>query len=245
MFIIWRWPPTWGSAARHPPAHYPLAAASFASSHSVDAASGWRAHAAVPQHSGPFPGGGRSPRAQPATNCMVPRDHPPCRSRCSAAHPMGSLLMVKALACARKRGPLLSCSFAASESWLLPWSRMARPPSDPPDTVPAPSVTSVSESRHGPPASESALGRCPASSVPCPASPVPLTWVGLAAFGRKLSKWGKKLPIAAGDVVSFFAILFRLLKGSFSCCYYPLLALHSSWFRAALAQYRLLTPPLT
>ena len=65
-----------------------------APSNSVDAASGWRAHAA-------------------ATNCRVPRDHPPCRSRCSAAHPMGSLLMGKALACARKRAPLLSCSFVA------------------------------------------------------------------------------------------------------------------------------------
>ena len=39
-----------------------------APSNSVDAASGWRSLAAVPQHSGPFPGGGspgRSPRALP------------------------------------------------------------------------------------------------------------------------------------------------------------------------------------
>ena len=108
------------------PAAPPLAAASCASSNSVDAASGWRAHAAVP------------------------RDHPPCRSRCSAANPMGLLLMGKASACARNRGPLLSCSFAASESWPLSWSREARPPSGPPGTVPARQVTSVAELRHGP-----------------------------------------------------------------------------------------------
>ena len=65
----------------------------------------------------PFRVGAGPPGPVPATNCRVPRDHPPCRSRCSAAHPMGSLLMGKALACARKRSPLLSCSFAASESW--------------------------------------------------------------------------------------------------------------------------------
>ena len=73
----------------------------------------------------------------------------------------------------------------------------------------------MSESRHGPPASESALGRGPASSVPCPASPVPLTWVGLAAFGRKLSEWGKKLLTAADGEVFFLAILFCLFTGSF------------------------------
>ena len=62
----------------------------------------------------------------PATNCRMPRDHPPCRSRCSAAHPMESFLMGKALACARKHAPLLSCSFAASESWPRQWSCEAR-----------------------------------------------------------------------------------------------------------------------
>ena len=58
----------------------------------------------------PFRVGAGPPGPIPAANCRVPQDHPPCRSRCSAAHPMGSLLMGKALACARRRGPLLSCS---------------------------------------------------------------------------------------------------------------------------------------
>ena len=76
MFINWRWPPTWGSAARHPPAH-PLAAASCASSQSADAASWWRAHAAVPQHSGPIPGGGRSPGARPCYQLQGAPGSPP------------------------------------------------------------------------------------------------------------------------------------------------------------------------
>ena len=60
----------------------------LASSHSADATNGG-SHAAVPQHSGPFPGGGRSPRARPAYQMPGPRDHPPCRSFHSAAHPTG------------------------------------------------------------------------------------------------------------------------------------------------------------
>ena len=50
-------------------------------SNCVDAASGWRSLAAVPQHSGPFSGGGMTHRA---TKCQVPQDHPPCHSSCSA-----------------------------------------------------------------------------------------------------------------------------------------------------------------
>ena len=74
----------------------------------TDAASGWRSHAAVPQHSGPFPGGGRSFRAR--SGHQMAGDHPPCRSSRSAAHPMGSSLLGKALACA----PLPGCPFAES-----------------------------------------------------------------------------------------------------------------------------------
>ena len=223
------------------PAAPPLAAASCASSISADAASGWRAHAAVPQHFGPLPGGGRSPRAHPATSCRVPWDHPPCRSRCSAAHPMGSLLMGKASACAKKRGPLLSCSFAASESWPRSWSREARPPSGPPGTVLARCVMSVAESRHGPPASESALSRGPAASVPCAASPVPLTWVGLAAFGWKQSEWGKKSQNAGRGLRGDALLLFCSASSPalFCGCYDPLVALQSSRFGAAQALYRL------
>ena len=36
-------------------------------SDSVDAASWWRSHASVPRHSGPFPGGGRSPVTAPGS----------------------------------------------------------------------------------------------------------------------------------------------------------------------------------
>ena len=69
LFNFWRWPPNLGFSCApiqcSQPAAPPLAAASCASSISADAASGWRAHAAVPQHFGPLPGGGRSPRAHP------------------------------------------------------------------------------------------------------------------------------------------------------------------------------------
>ena len=64
----------------------------------------------------PFRVGAGPPGPDPATKCRVPRDHPPCRGSCSAAHPMGSLPLGKALACARERGTLLSCNIAASES---------------------------------------------------------------------------------------------------------------------------------
>ena len=97
----------WAPPAASPPARCCLL---LAPSNSLDAASGWRAYAAVPQHSGPFPGGGSPQGPYPATTCRVPRDHPPCRCSLSAAHPVGSLLMGKALACA----PMLSCPFAES-----------------------------------------------------------------------------------------------------------------------------------
>ena len=137
-----------------------------------------------------------------------------------------------------RRGPLLGCSFAASESWPRSWSREARPPSGPPGTVLARCVMSVAESRHGPPASESALSRGPAASVPCAASPVPLTWVGLAAFGWKQSEWGKKSQKAGGDDI-LLGFCSASSPALFSGCYDPLVALQSTRFRAAQALYRL------
>ena len=73
-----------------------------------DAASAWWSRAAVLQHSGPFQVGACPPEPVLATKCRVPGDHLPCCSSRSAAHPMGSSLFGKDLACA----PLLGCPFA-------------------------------------------------------------------------------------------------------------------------------------
>ena len=124
----------------------------------------------------------------------VPGDLPPCRGGRSAAHPVESSLLGEASACAEERGPLLSCTCAASESWQQPRSRMARPPSDRPDTVPA----SVSELRPGPPGPRVRVCAWPRpgfredgrdSSVPSPVSSNPSTWVSSAAFRGKLPEW--------------------------------------------------------
>ena len=68
-------PPPCSLPAASPPTRHLLP---LAPSNRIDAASGWRSHAAVLQHSGPFQGGGRSPRARPgyqmqdALNCIIP-----------------------------------------------------------------------------------------------------------------------------------------------------------------------------
>ena len=57
----------------------------------------------------PFQVGAGPPGPYPATNGLLPRDDPPCSSRFSAAHPMGSLLMGKALACSGTTQLLFRC----------------------------------------------------------------------------------------------------------------------------------------
>ena len=141
----------------------------------------------------PLSGWGQVPQG-PTRLPNVPGDLPPCRGGLSAAHPVGSSLLGEASACAEERGPLLSCTCAASESWQQPRSRMARPPSDRPDTVPA----SVSELRPGPPGPRVRVCAWPRpgfredgrdSSVPSPVSSNPSTWVSSAAFRGKLPEW--------------------------------------------------------
>ena len=95
----------------------------LAPSNGVHAASVWRTHAAVPA---PWPllGGGWSPRARPGSQMPgAPRSSPlrTMRRSYSAAHPVGSLLLGKALACAKERCSRLSCTLAASESSQRPW----------------------------------------------------------------------------------------------------------------------------
>ena len=98
-------------------------------SHRVDAASGWRSHASAPRLSGPFFRVGKGPPGpDPTTNRRARQGHPRCRSNRSAqaAHPMGSLPMGEASACAKARGLLL-------------------PPSAQPATGPSRLVAPVSE----------------------------------------------------------------------------------------------------
>ena len=179
---------------------------------SVDAASGWRSNAAEPQHSGPFPGGGRP---DPATKGQVPWNHPTCRSSCSAA--LG------------QRGPLLRCTFAESlhpcggsgrgHVWhvllrISPILRLCRPAKSSPYTsygtgLPHPSLR-WAEAR----LPEGQAGLQP--GVPRPASPVPSTWMGLTAFSRKLPEWGKK-PLTTRCAVTtiVLAVLVCLFTGSY------------------------------
>ena len=82
-----------------PACHFLLLAPSI----SLDATSGWRSHSAVPQHSVPFQSEGRFPRGRPSYQLQGAPGSSPCSCSCSAAHPVGSLLMGKALACTKER----------------------------------------------------------------------------------------------------------------------------------------------
>ena len=88
----------------------------LAPSHCVGAASGWRSHALVPQHSGPFPGRTCPPGPYPATNGREHQVHPPCRSSRSAAHSVRSLLMSKALASKLRRAAHCSAALLVHPS---------------------------------------------------------------------------------------------------------------------------------
>ena len=155
----------------------------------------------MPQHSGLFPGGGRSTRLP---NAGCPGIIPLAIVAAPLHTPSGHHYLAKlqlALHCSAAFSLNL---FAASESWHRQCSRLARLSSVQPVTGPARYVTSLSES---PPRrdwagglSHPTLGRGPTSGRSGCGLQRTLTgvagsrqtWVGSAAFSRKLLKWGKK-----------------------------------------------------
>ena len=63
------------------------------------------------------------PGPEQAPKWRAPRDHPPCRSSSSAAHPIGSLLLGKALDCAYSVAPSLCPSHGSGRSHLQVMAR--------------------------------------------------------------------------------------------------------------------------
>ena len=160
----------------------------------------------VPRHSDPFPGGGTWPTLLQPQGARRPRFAPLAVVAAPLLTSLGSLLMGKALACAKERGPLpgpglpFRCADGPSrgggshQSWhvLLQLSPLQCRPA-----MSRPYPTLRSDWAGGSAASESALGRGPASlrtgsCVPQPAWPVPSTWVGSATFSGKLPEWETK-----------------------------------------------------
>ena len=180
----------------------------------------------VPRHSDPFPGGGTWPTLLQPQGARRPRFAPLAVVAAPLLTSLGSLLIGKALACAKARAPLpgpglpFRCADSPSRgggshhSWHVRASfSSARCSAGPLCHVrKTPYPTLRSDWAGGSAASESALGRGPASlrtgsCVPQPAWPVPSTWVGSATFSGKLPEWEKK-PISRDECLKGLVLIY-------------------------------------